>query len=316
LFMAFLSNYLIANAAGGASANWLFGFPAWRWMFWIEVLPSVLFLVAIFCIPESPRYLVAVGRRDDAHKVIASISGHATAGGIVEEIVDSLKDCTKPRLRDVIEKHTGKVSRVVWVGIGLAALQQLVGINVVFYYSAVLWRAAGFSENDALLTTVISGVVNVVSTFVAIALVDRVGRKPLLLIGSIGMAVSLGALAVIFSTGQMVDGELKLGGAYGMAALFAANLYVVFFAFSWGPIMWVMLGEMFPNHLRGSALSICGFVQWMANFAVTLTFPMLLGSVGLGVSYGIYAFFAAVSVLFVVKAVRETKGMTLEQMKN
>jgi len=200
-------------------------------------------------------------------------------------------------------------------GIGLAALQQLTGINVVFYYGGTLWQAAGFTEASALLTNVVNGSVNVVFTFVAIALIDRVGRRPLLLVGSIGQALMLGVMAYVFATAaQGGAGGIEMQGNQGVVALVAANAYIAFFAFSWGPVMWVMLGEMFPNRFRGAALSICGLVQWLSNFLVTWTFPILLGSIGLGISYGIYAAFGVVAFVFVKLFIDETKGRSLEDM--
>jgi SP family sugar:H+ symporter-like MFS transporter len=218
-------------------------------------------------------------------------------------------------MSDLYDPVARKIHPVLWVGIGLAAFQQLVGINVVFYYGELLWRAAGFSESNALLQNVISGTVNVGSTFVAIALIDKVGRKPLLIFGSIGMAVILAALAWIFASSPLdAQGKLAMTSSAGLAALIAANAYIFCFGVSWGPVMWVMLGEMFPNQFRGAALSVSGFVQWISNFAITMTFPILLGSFGLGGAYSLYAVFAAISIWFVVKRVRETKGKTLEDM--
>jgi len=316
LFVAFLSDYLIAAAAGGASAEWIGGFEAWRWMFWMEIIPSVIFFAAVLMIPESPRYLVADGKREVAKKVVKSIHGETHAEKEISEIEASLENAEKPKLSNLIVKATGKIHPLLWIGIGLAALQQLVGINVIFYYGSVLWQAAGFDETKALFTNVVGGAVNIVSTLVAIALVDKVGRKPLLLIGSIGMAITLGGVALIFSTGHLdTEGHLQLSQSMGVAALIVANLYIVFFAISWGPVMWVMLGEMFPNRFRGSALAVCGFVQWIANFTITMTFPPMLSRFGLASSYAVYAFFAAFSIWFVAKMVKETKGKTLEQME-
>ena len=150
-------------------------------------------------------------------------------------------------------------------------------------------------------------------TIVAILLVDKVGRKPLLLVGSVGMALSLGAMAVIFAMAPVTDGGPVLEGAAGPIALVCANLFVVFFGVSWGPVMWVMLGEMFPNRIRGAALAVAGFAQWFANFLVTQTFPPL-AEFSLGLAYGLYAAFAALSFLFVAKFVPETKGRELEDM--
>jgi len=214
-----------------------------------------------------------------------------------------------------VSKYTGRIHPIVLVGVGLAALQQFTGINVVFYYGATLWQAAGFTEENALLQNVISGSVNVIFTFVAIALVDKVGRKPLLLVGALGQAVMLGALALLFGTaGVDASGDLALEGNNGLYALLAANAYIAFFAFSWGPVMWVMLGEMFPNQFRGAALAFCGLVQWGSNFLITMTFPIMLAGIGLGFSYGIYAMFGLIAYIFVRKFVNETKGRTLEDL--
>jgi MFS family permease len=205
---------------------------------------------------------------------------------------------------------------VVWVGVGLAAFQQLVGINVIFYYGAVLWEAAGATKEHALQINLLTGLVNILATIPAIVLIDRVGRRPLLLAGSVGMTLTLGALAVVFATAAGgADAKPVLTRAEAVAGLLAANLYVVAFGVSWGPVMWVLLGEMFPNRLRGAALAVSGASNWVANFAVTLTFLPLLRGAGLAGAYGLYAGAALASLLFVWAAVRETKGKTLEQMQ-
>ena len=316
LFIAFLSNFAIVDAAKGASNVFWFGFQAWQWMFWMELIPAAVFLLSLFFIPESPRYLVAAGRTEHAHGVFQRLGCLAhEAEQKVKEVLETLEKGHKPRLADLRNKVSGNIEPILWVGIGLATFQQLVGINVVFYYGAVLWQAAGFSENDALLINVISGGVNIASTLVAMSLVDKIGRKPLLIGGSIGMAATLGTMAFVFGTsGASADGALKLVGAAGTTALIAANLYVFFFGVSWGPVMWVMLGEMFKNRFRGAALSISGFAQWMANFAITMTFPILLAAFGLGGAYGLYTICAVLSIFFVLWFVRETKGKTLEEM--
>lgn len=316
LFAAFLNNFLIARYAGGAASVWLGGYQAWQWMYWGEIIPSVVFLVGLFFIPESPRYLVAAGRTEEAAAVLARFTGRAEADIAVAEIQRTLDKSHRPSLRDLWDKTAGRLHPIVWVGLAIAALQQLVGINVVFYYGEVLWRAAGFSESDALKINLIGGTINVASTFVAIALVDRLGRRPLLLIGSVGMSLTLGLMAFLFSRAQIgADGNLLLSSAEGTTALVAANLYIVAFGISWGPVMWVLLGEMFPNQIRGAALSLAGLCQWGTNFLVTLTFPRLLTSIGLGGAYGIYAAFALFSAFYAWKYIRETKGLTLEQMR-
>jgi len=315
LFVAFLSNYSISGGAGGASEEFWGGYQAWQWMFWVEMLPAGLFFLGLLFIPESPRYLVAVGRTDEALGVLTSLTNEADAKAKIEDIKSTLEEGHKPSLSDIISKHTGKIQPIIWVGIGLTTLQQFTGINVVFYYGATLWQAAGFTEENALLQNVISGSVNVLFTFVAIALVDKVGRKPLLSIGALGQAVMLGALALIFVTADVTEaGDLILDDQMGLYALLSANAYIAFFAFTWGPIMWVMLGEMFPNQFRGGALALCGLIHWSSNFTITMTFPILLGSIGLGLSYGIYAMFGIIAYFFVKSFVKETKGRTLEDM--
>jgi len=315
LFVAFLSNYAIAGGAGGASEVFWAEQQAWQWMFWVEMFPAFIFFVGLLFIPESPRYLVAAGRIDDAREVLSSLSDVNDANAKIKDIQSTLEEDRKPRLSDIISKHTGKIHPIIWVGIGITTLQQFTGINVVFYYGATLWQAAGFTEENALLQNVISGSVNVLFTFVAIALVDKVGRRPLLMIGALGQAVMLGILALIFGTaGVSESGALQLEGNMGLYALLSANGYIAFFAFTWGPIMWVMLGEMFPNQFRGAALAVCGLIHWSSNFTITMTFPILLSSIGLGLSYGIYAGFGILAFFFVRSFVKETKGRTLEDM--
>ncbi len=318
LFAAFLSNYLLARiATSSMSALWL-GYEAWRWMFWAELVPAALFFVLLFFIPESPRYLVARGLRERAERVLVRLYGAAQGARKLVEIDDSLAaDHHRPRLSDLISKTTGRIRPIVWVGVGLATFQQFVGINVVFYYGAVLWQAVGFSESDALLINVISGALSIGACIVTVLLIDKVGRKPLLWVGSAGMAVTLGLVAFAFASSADLDaaGRLVLSDSMGVLALVAANLYVIFFNVSWGPVMWVMLGEMFPNQIRGSGLAVAGLAQWSANFLITWTFPMLLAGIGLAGAYGIYTVAAVLSVFFVLRFVHETKGRELEQME-
>lgn len=314
LFMAFVSNYLIAAAAGGAEALFWLELPAWRWMFWMELVPSVLFLLGVLLIPESPRFLVAQGRIAEANKVFARICPGDEAAQI-ERVQQSLAGDQKPGFVDFLVKGTSKIQPIIWVGIALSVFQQFVGINVVFYYGAELWQAAGFDESQSLFINVLAGTTNIVSTFVAIALIDKVGRKPLLLVGSIGMFVTLAVLTVIFGTaGLDTAGKLMLSDSTGTVALITANLFVVFFGISWGPVVWVLLGEMFNNRIRGAALAVAASAQWIANFAITMTFPIMLSSVGLAGAYGFYAFSALVSIFFVVRFVTETRGKQLEEM--
>jgi MFS transporter, SP family, sugar:H+ symporter len=311
---AFLANYFLAQAAGSSLGNFWLGYPAWRWMFWVQAAPALLFLLTLLVIPESPRFLVAKGRLAEAEAVLTRLFGAGAAATKVQEIKASLAGDHAPKLSDLNDPVTGKWRKIVWIGIGLAVFQQLVGINVVFYYGAVLWQAVGFSEADALKINILSGALSIISCLCAIGLIDRIGRKPLLLIGSIGMAVTLGILTWCFSVGVFADGKLTLPEGVGTIALFAANIYVIFFNFSWGPVMWVMLGEMFPNQIRGSGLAVAGAAQWLANFAISFSFPWLALNIGLPITYGFYTACAFISAIFVMKRVYETKGRELEDM--
>jgi MFS transporter, SP family, sugar:H+ symporter len=311
---AFLANYFLAHGAGKSTEAFWLGYPAWRWMFWMQIIPASVFFLTLLFIPESPRYLVARGRIDEARTVLTRLFGSASAAAKVGEIRGSLAADHAPRLSDLIDRTSGRLRGIVWVGIGLATFQQLVGINVVFYYGAVLWQAVGFSEADSLKINILSGTLSIAACVLAIFLIDRIGRKPLLLIGSVGMAVTLSVLTVAFATGELTNNTLHLAPNVGRTALISANLYVIFFNLSWGPVMWVMLGEMFPNQIRGSGLAVSGAAQWTANFLISVSFPVLAKTIGLPITYGFYAACAFISIVFVVKMVHETRGRELEEM--
>lgn len=314
LLGAATSNLLLQKSAGSSLAE-IAGYPAWRWMFWAQAVPAVLFLVSLLFVPESPRFLVARGRHGEAIRVLSLLFGADHAERIAAEIKASLAKDHQPRLSDLKDPASGKWRTIVWVGIGLAVFQQFVGINVVFYYGIMLWEAVGFTEAQAFTTQVINDAVSVAACLVALLLIDRIGRKPLLLFGSLGMALTLAAMAMCFSQGSVVDGRLTLPPGLGTIAFFAAIGYAAIFNLSWGPVMWVMLGEMFPNQMRGSALAVAGFAQWTANFAISSSFPWALKNLGLPMAYGFYATCAAVSWYFVRRMVTETKGKTLEEME-
>ncbi len=311
---AFVANYFLAATAGGSTAEFWGGFPAWRWMFWLQTIPAAIYLFALLAIPESPRFLVARGRDAEAEKVLSRLFGPGAGARKVAEIRGSLVADHKPRFSDLLNPTTGKVRPILWAGLILAVFQQLVGINIVFYYGAVLWQSVGFSENDALKINILSGALSIGACFTAMAVIDKLGRKPLLLIGSAGMAVTLGILAWCFSRATMIDGALHLPDQIGLIALCAANAYVVFFNISWGPVMWVMLGEMFPNQMRGSALAVAGLFQWLANFGISVSFPSMASGLGLVATYGFYAVSALISYFLVKAWVHETRGRELEAM--
>lgn len=313
IFFALLCDYFIAVSAGSATAPFLFGVPAWRWMFWSAAPPAIFYGLVALTIPESPRYLVANHREPEAKIVLTRLLG----GNVAEKISDIRKTVMRsrpPRFADLLGTN-GRLLPIIWIGIGLSVLQQFVGINVIFYYSTILWQAVGFSAKDSLSITVLTAATNIVTTLIAIAFVDRIGRKPLLLLGSIGMTLTLGTLAWSFGTASLnAAGKPSLSGSAAIVALVAANLYVFCYGFSWGPVVWVMLGEMFNNRIRAAALAVATAAQWIANFLVSTTFLPLLQSFGLGAAYGLYAIAAATSFFFVYLLLKETKGIELEAM--
>lgn len=320
IFAALLSNAALVRFAGGSSLNSLwFGIDAWRWMFLAECIPALVYGIMALRLPESPRFLVARNKLDQASAVLLDFTGEPDVNLKIQQIQASLKREDKESLRDLLGKSFG-LKPIVWVGILLSVFQQFVGINVIFYYSTALWRSVGFDEESALFTSVITSITNIVVTIVAILLVDKVGRRIMLLVGSAGMAVSLGTMALAFSFAELVTGadgtpEVILGQPWSTVALIAANGFVVFFGATWGPLVWVLLGEMFPNKIRAAALSVAAAAQWLANFAISTTFPTM-SDIGLTFAYSFYAFFAALSFFFVLFKVPETKGMELEDMSD
>ncbi|MDG4826187.1 sugar porter family MFS transporter [Asanoa sp. WMMD1127] len=312
IFVALLIDALLANIAGSAADELALGGKAWRWMFATAAVPAILYGLISLTIPESPRYLVRRGNVEQARKTLRRYVGGDTDERI-KEIQHSLGTGAEDvRLRDLRGPRLG-LQPIVWTGILLSVFQQFVGINVIFYYSTTLWRSVGFQENDALLISVITSLVNIVGTFIGIALIDRIGRKALLLIGASVMFVTLGLLSYCFSKASGSGTDVSLASPWDTIALYSANVYVLSFAFSWGPAVWVLLGEMFNNRIRATALAVAAAAQWLANFAISQTFPTLSG-VSLTLAYGLYTAFALLALVFVAAAVRETKGRELETM--
>ncbi|MFC4138925.1 MULTISPECIES: sugar porter family MFS transporter [unclassified Microbacterium] len=312
IFVALLSDALLAWSAGTADSPLWFGLDAWRWMFIVGVIPAAVYGILSFTVPESPRYLIAEGRSDEARTIFARLVPPVDLDKTMTELTTAIETDRRNAGVSLRGKALG-LQPIVWIGIILSTFQQFVGINVIFYYSTTLWRSVGFAESSSFGISVITGIVNVLVTLVAIFLVDRVGRKPILLTGSVVMTVALAAMAVCFAfsvTGE--DGAVTLPAPWGPIALVAANLFVVGFGASWGPLVWVLLGEIFPSRIRGKALGVAAGAQWIANFLITVSFPAM-SAWSLPLTYGMYALFAALSFLFVLWRIPETKGMELEQ---
>lgn len=305
MLVIYFVNYFIAKQG---DEQWLVT-DGWRLMFLSGAIPAGIFIVLLFFVPETPRYLVLNGQESKALKVLNKIAGENQAKVILEEIKGTLHEANAPWM------SYGFL--VIFVGIMLSVFQQFVGINVVLYYAGNIFRNMGASTDSSLLQTIIVGAVNLAFTVVAIMTVDKYGRKPLMIIGSLGMAISMILLGFTFFLGQ-AGGALTTGQGY--AALAFMLLYTAAFAMSWGPVCWVLLAEIFPNSIR-AALSIAVAAQWIANWVVSLTFPMMNDNVWLtekfnhGFSYWIYGIMGILSALFMWKFVPETKGKTLEEME-
>jgi len=298
MLLIYFVNYFIAQQG---NEQWLLT-EGWRWMFFSGVIPAGIFFILLFFVPETPRYLVMKGKDEKALKVLKKISGNESASKILQEIKSTTHEKNVPWLSYGFF--------IIFVGIMLSVFQQFVGINVVLYYAGNIFRNMGSSTDSSLLQTIIVGIVNLLFTVLAIFTVDKFGRKPLMIIGSIGMAVSMIALGFAFYFNQL-----------GIAALIFMLTYTAAFAMSWGPVCWVLLAEIFPNSIR-SALSIAVAAQWIANWVVSLTFPIMNDNVWLtekfhhGFSYWIYGVMGILSAFFMWKLVPETKGKTLEEIEH
>jgi SP family sugar:H+ symporter-like MFS transporter len=314
IFAALLTDASLANTAGGAENTLWLGLEAWRWMFIACAVPAVIYTLISFGLPESPRFLALKGKTEQAGGVLSQILP-------ADQVKDALADIHTEIEQDAKNKNSASLRGkafgllpVVWVGILLSMFQQFVGINVIFYYSTDLWTAVGFPASASFTISVVTSLINVAVTFVAIALVDKIGRRLLLLIGSAGMAISLGMMTLAFSQSTIVDGHPSLSGVFAPIALIGANAFVIFFGATWGPVVWVLLGEIFPGRIRAKALGVAAMAQWISNWVITVTFPYLSQQVSLPLTYGLYTAFAALSFFFVFAKVPETKGVALENV--
>lgn len=275
----------------------------WRWMFAVGVIPSVLFFVGLFFIPESPRWLYKAGKKDESLKVLSRIGGEEFAKKELDEIALSLKDSSASvRIIDIF--RTTKYRRVLWVGFFLAILVQVSGINTIVDYAPKILLAAGVEIKNALLQTSLIGLINFIFTFVAISLIDKVGRRMLYLVGSTGMVVTLIMLAFSF--------YLKIEGFFTLICIL---LFIAFFASCIGPVFWTLVSEIFPNRIRGKAVAFASFTQWIFNFLVVLFFPHVLSSIGGAATFLILAFMSLLQWLFTYFYVPETKGKSLEEIE-
>ncbi len=296
MLVVYFVNYLIRNSLGETAEAIQTAMDAigWRRMFVSEALPAGLFGLLVLFIPETPRFLALRGRDEKAYSILAHINGAAEARSILDEI--------KATVHEKREHIFAYGVAVVVIGILLSFFQQAVGINVVLYYAPRIFENMGASGDTSMIQTVVMGVVNIIFTVVAIFTVDKMGRKPLLIIGSAGMMIGMAALAALSFTDSI-----------GTAALVFIIIYTASFMMSWGPICWVLIAEIFPNTIRSQAVAIAVAAQWISNFLVSATFPTL-SAWSVGGTYCIYALMSLLSALFVWRWVPETKGKTLEEM--
>ncbi len=285
-------NRIINADALAADGNWIIN-TGWRLMFGSEMVPAALFSLLILFVPETPRYLALVGKDESALNVLTKINGESQAKQILAEIKNTVEVKS--------EKLLAYGVLVIFVGIMLSVFQQFVGINAVLYYAPRIFESMGMG--NPMTQTVLMGVVNITFTLVAILTVEKIGRKPLLIVGSLGMA--FGALGVTLSS--------TVAGMPGIVGVLSIMIYSASFMFSWGPICWVLISEIFPNTIRGAAVAIAVAFQWVSNFIVSSTFvPLYTWSPAF--TYGMYCAFCLLAALFVWKLVPETKGKTLEDM--
>jgi len=287
---AFYSNYFLRGVGGDDN---------WRWMFGVMVVPSLLLFVFLLFVPESPRWLIEKNQTAGGMAILTRINGAVEANREYAEILQTLK-ASKGKLVELF--HRG-MFKILIIGMMLAIFQQITGINVVMYYAPSIFISAGFPKDSALLQTALIGMVFLTFAVISMFCVDKMGRKPLMIIGSIGMGVAMALLALTFIT-----------GVQGYFVLFCIMGYLAAFGFSLGPVVWVLISEIFPNRLRSYAVAITTFTLWAADFIVSLTFPYLLATLK-GYCFVIYGAMCVLCLLFVLKYLEETKGKTLEEIE-
>ncbi len=292
ILAAFLTNYLLSGT----------GDHNWRYMLGVETIPALIFLVALQFVPESPRWLVLMKKNPEAFRILSIINGKDQALQELREIEMSVADTGESGYGELFR---GRVRYFLVIGVVLAVFQQITGINTIMYYAPVIFQKTGLGADTALLQTLAVGGVNFLFTLVAIRFIDRVGRKLLLIIGSVGMTISLAGLSVAFFLEQFE----------GYLVLFFILLYIASFASSLGPVVWVVIAEIFPNRLRSKAVSLSIEALWFACFIVALTFPVLLSSAGGGYTFVLFAGICILNLLFIYKFVPETKGKSLEEIE-
>jgi sugar porter (SP) family MFS transporter len=306
LLAQFMNWYLVRNLPAGATDAWIasswYGQSAWRWMFGLTAVPAVLFCVGTAFIPESPRWLATRKHPDRACRVLEQIGGPKYAEETYREIESGIADTTaKPRFRDLFDP---RMRKVIVLGVTLAVFQQWCGINVIFNYAEDIFRAAGYDVSTVLKNIAWTGSVNLLFTLVAFAIVDIGGRRPLMLIGAAGLAVVYGIMGIGY-----------YGGVKGLPMLLLVLAAIAFYAMSLAPVTWVVISEIFPNRIRGAAISVAVTSLWIACFILTYTFPILNQTLGAAGTFWLYSAICVAGFIFITFRLPETKGKTLEQLE-
>jgi sugar porter (SP) family MFS transporter len=306
--VAFFSNYLILRL-GDSELAWAealrLGEWNWRWMLGVEALPAIFYLLALFAVPESPRWLLMHAREDEARRVLEKVSNGEQAQQEIEAVKASLRAAEGTERAALRELLQPALRRVLVIGIAIAILQQVTGINAVFFYAPMIFEQSGIGTDASFMQAVLVGLVNLVFTVLAISFIDRIGRRPLLVVGLTGIAVCMLLLAYGFASAD-TNPMLILVGILGFVASFAMSL---------GPVMWVLFSELFPNRVRGLAISFVGLINSAVSFTVQLVFPWELETLGNSITFLIYGLFVVAGLALVVRLVPETKGRSLEELE-
>lgn len=314
LLASFISNYYFANIHHSPNAPLWWNLLAWRWMLLIEVVPAALYGLMALRLPESPRYLVSKNKIEQAKHVLIKYTQETLPEQKIEQIKQTLGNLDDiVSIKHVLSPKTLFVP-IVWVGISFAFVAQFTGINIILYYASSLWRVAGFSQSLSFAVPIGTTIIGVLMTVVGMLLIDKIGRRKLLLIGSIGMGISLWATAFIFINATEVNGSLTLTPVLSWSALISAHLFYIFFCSTWGPAIWVILGEVFPNKIRTTAIGVATCANWIGNVIVTWSFPPMLQFFGLAPTYFFYGICCIGSFFMVKYLIPETNNKELEEM--
>lgn len=308
ILAAQIANYLIADSipedlsSSGILNSWN-GQTGWRWMFWAELIPALAFLILMLLVPKSPRFLVKIKKDEKAKNILSKIGGINFATAELKNIQETFENSNNKKIKFSEFTNPG-VKPILIIGIVLAVFQQWCGINIIFNYAEEIFTAAGYSVGDMLFNIVITGSVNLVFTFVAMRTVDSWGRRKLMLLGSIGLAVVYAFLGIAY-----------YNSFAGWPILLLVIIAIGIYAMSLAPITWVVLSEIFPNRLRGIAMSIATFSLWVASFVLAFTFPLLNNNLGASGTFWLYSLICVLGFLFIKKKLPETKGKTLEEIE-